>query len=167
MLRKVLILCFAGFATVALAHHILAIGSNGSGTATTHDGRVGTFHHSVVKRTAPKHHPTFDGSLAFEQHANHFGPWVSIQMGRPTAVAVAGTVCEFSGAGSLSRLVNGHKVTEHGHVSVPVNDRRNPHHTPHNDPDTFSIQFVNKGTTFSFDGTLHNGDLVVFSRQEH
>lgn len=32
----------------------------------------------------------------------------------------------------------------------------------------FRIQFADKhNTTFSFNDTVHSGDLVVFSRQEH
>lgn len=168
MLKRLALVLVAGFATVAFAHHILAVGSYGRGTATTHDGRVGSFHYSVTKRTAEGHHPQFEGSLRFEQQQNHHGPFVLIQMGRPSAVAVNGHACEFAGPGSLTRTVKGHHETVHGQVSVFVNDRRNPHHTPHNDADLFRIQFTDKhNTTFTFDGTVHSGDLVVFSRQEH
>lgn len=168
MLKRLALVLAVGLATVALAHHILAIGSYGRGTATTHDGRVGTFHYSVSKRTAQGRHPMFEGSLRFEQHANHHGPYVLIQMDRPAAVAVNGHAGEFSGPGSLTRTVKGHHQTVHGTVSVFAHDRRNPHHNPHGDPDVFRIHFTDKhNTTFSFDGSVHSGDLVVFSRQEH
>ncbi len=168
MLKKTLIIASVALATVALANHILAIGSYGKGTAATHDGRVGSFHFSVTKRTAPGHHPAFEGSLRFEQQQNHNGPRVLVQMGRPAAVnGVDGGVCEFSGPGSLTRVVKGHHETLHGTVSANVVDRRNPNHTPHNSPDLIRVRFVNANTTFTFDGTVHSGDLVVFSRQEH
>lgn len=168
MFKKVLIIATAALAAIVLADHILVIGSSGRGTATTHDGRVGTFHYSVSKRTAPEHHPQFHGSLSFEQHHNHHGPWVRIQMGTPSVVnGVDGGVCEFSGRGSLTRMVKGHQVTEHGTVSARVVDRRDPHHTPHNPPDLFLVRFTSAHTTFLFDGTVHSGDLVVFHRREH
>ena len=169
MLKKLCFLSVLCLAALAVASHILAIGSHGSGTATTQDGRNGAFHFSVVKRTSQGHHPAFEGSLRLEQHHSKHGPWVLVQMGRPTVVnGVEGGVCEFSGPGSLTRLVEGHQQTVHGTVSANVVDRRNPHHTPHNPPDLIRVRFVDKhNQTFMFDGTVHSGDLVVFSRQEH
>lgn len=167
MFKKALIIAAASLAAFALAHHVTVIGSYGRGTATTHDGRIGTFHYSVSKRTDGVHHPQFQGSLSFEQHDNKHGPWVRIQMGTPSVVnGVNGGVCEFSGPGSLTRMVKGHPETVHGTVSANVVDRRNPHHTPHNPPDLFRVRFMNEHTTFIFDGTVHSGDLVVFSRTE-
>lgn len=168
MFKKALIITTVALAALVLANHITVIGSNGRGTATTQDGRVGSFNYSVSKRTDGVHHPVFHGSLSFEQHENHHGPWARIQMGVPSVVnGVDGGVCEFSGPGSLTRMVKGHQQTEHGTVSARVVDRRNPHHTPHNPPDLIRVRFMNEHTTFLFDGTVHSGDLVVFTRQEH
>ncbi|MEO7453636.1 MAG: hypothetical protein ABIV13_02605 [Fimbriimonadales bacterium] len=169
MLKKLCFLSVLCFAALAAASHILAIGSHGSGTATTQDGRNGSFHFSVVKRTAKGHHPTFEGSLRFEQHHNNHGPWILVEMGRPSVVSGGkGGVCEFAGTGSLTRVVEGHQQTVHGTVTARVVDRRNPHHTPHNPADLIRVSFVDKhNQTFTFDGTVHSGDLAVFSRQEH
>jgi len=166
MLKKLLVLSAIAITTIALAH-ILAVGSYGRGAATTHDGRVGAFDYSVSKRTAEGHLPQFEGRLRFEQHQNHAGRWVVIEMGKPAMVGVVGNVCEFAGRGSLTRERNGHHETVYGHVSVRVVDRRNLHH-PHNDPDLFRIVFQDAHhNSFRFDGLVDHGDLVVFSRHEH
>lgn len=85
MTRKLFVLFALGVTAVVVADHIIAIGSSGRGSATTHDGRTGTLHYSVLKRTAKGHNDQFEGSLRFEQLGNHHGPWVLVEMGRPTA----------------------------------------------------------------------------------
>ncbi|MBA3726354.1 MAG: hypothetical protein H0W86_07845 [Armatimonadetes bacterium] len=166
MLKKLLVLSAVGITAIALAD-ILAVGSYGHGTTAAHDGRVGSFDYSVSKRTAEGHPPQFEGRLRFEQYQNHAGRWVVIEMGTPAMVGVIGNVCEFAGRGSLTRERNGHQETVYGHVSVRVVDRRNLYH-PHNDPDVFRITFQDAHqNTFSFDGLVDHGDLVVFSRREH
>lgn len=166
MLKRGLVFCAVGLAAVALANHILVVGSEGEGAAVTGDGRVGGFNYSVIKRTTAEHRPLLRGRLRFEQRANDHGPWALIEMRGPSAIGARGNVAEFTGPGSLTRLVRGHRVTLQGHISVRVVDRRNPHHASDH-PDQFRIHFTSRQTNFSFDGKLHNGDLVVFSRREH
>jgi hypothetical protein len=167
MLKRVFVAAILSLAAFALADHILAVGSYGRGTAVAADGRVGSFNYSVVKRTSEGHDPAIEGHLVFEQHHNDFGRFVRIEMFTPHIVDVAGNVCEFVGPGTLTRLIKGERFTVHGRVSVRVADRRPEHDVTH-DPDTFRINFTDKHeTSYSFDGRVHDGDLVVFTRREH
>ncbi|MDQ2985320.1 MAG: hypothetical protein M3R13_01200 [Armatimonadota bacterium] len=167
MFKKLCLLSVVCLAAVAAADHILAVGSNGHGTVTAQDGRVGAFHYAVVKRTAEGHHPRFEGSLRFEQRDNEAGDWAVVRMGTPRAVRVDRNMCEFMGPGAMTTVVKGQNVTVHGRVSGVVVDRRNPRH-PHGEPDIFRIRFEDEHhNVFMFNGIVHDGDLVVFTRVLH
>lgn len=157
-----------GMATLATAALAVAvtIGAQGRGTALTADGRNGTFNFEVARRQEGDRAPSFRGRFRFEQRSNDHGPYVLVEMGAPKnlGVTAAGNVCEFSSAGSLTRLVNGRRVTMRGNVSGRVEDRRSASH-PDGEPDTIRVRFSGeRDLTFTFEGLVNSGDLSVFRR---
>lgn len=170
MLKKLFLLAIVSCAAIAVADHILVVGSEGHGSALTSDGRRGNFDYRAVKTTAPHHRPRFDGQLRFEQLHTSAHRGVLIEMGRPSFVGVSGNVCEFGGAGVMRvQTASGHHELVRGRVSVRVVDNRHPHHEHEHDPDIFRIHFasLHGNISYSFEGLVDHGDLAVFSRHSH
>ena len=163
MMKKTLVVSLWLLAALALADGLL-LGSSGKGRLDTADGRTGSFTYDVSKRIASNGKATFAGKLRFEQQPNTAGPYALIEMGVPSTLTENGNVCEFSGHGILTALVDGKRVQFGGTVSVRVSDRHDPA-TSAGDPDTFRIRFLGeKGLTFSSEGLLTSGDLIVTSK---
>jgi hypothetical protein len=160
MLKRIVLFVALAIATLAFAiAQQTSAGSYGHGTAIN-GARIATFDYNVNKSVVHKHE-SFSGWLHFTEHGTHAA---SIEMGAPTSLSVSGHACDFAGPGSLTSLdAHGHPFTVHGHVSVHVVDNRNPHHAG-GDPDSFAISFHGKTIDYSFDGSVHDGDLVVFSK---
>lgn len=171
MLKRMLLIGVAAMAAIALADHILVVGSEGTGRAVSADNRVGEFRYNVRKATAEGHHPRLDGSLRFAQAATAAHPGLVIEMGKPRYVEVPpdSHVCEFGGPGTLTiRRPNGSRHSIRGRVDCRVVDRRNPT-TNTGDPDLFRIRFSSEHSdhAYHFEGHLTHGDLVVFRRRTH
>jgi hypothetical protein len=171
MIKRLLLIGVAAIAACALADHILVVGSEGQGTAQSEDGRRGEFRYNVRKASTEGHRPRFDGSLRFAQVATSTHPGLVIEMGRPSYVEVPpdSHVCEFGGPGVLVlRRLNGTREQIRGRVDCRVVDRRFPDH-PENPADIFRIRFhaAHGDRTYSFEGLVTHGGLVVFRRRAH
>jgi len=149
-------------AVTALAAGILQT-AEGRGRASSPDGRRSNFQFSVRKLTdGPQNRKT--GTAHFEVTGRSIVDVVRIEMRELRDLRVDGQAARFEGPGSIRLQRQGGPVERNGTVTVSLRDARRIG----GNRDKISLQFQSSPSdvSYTFEGTVTEGDVAVNKRQD-